>query len=129
MALHIERDGQSERIQIRPTKVRGYAIRPFDAIHEYTHKTGTKELETSEFYGIPVEDKSSPAAIDATILDALVDSSEPMKRGELVKAAQAEIDIGRNKLRAGIDRLTRNGQITETNGARNAKLYKIRDLP
>ena len=49
LSLHVRRDGQSETVSVKPVKSRGAIPEAFAARFEFTHKPGTRDLETARF--------------------------------------------------------------------------------
>jgi len=127
LALHVERSIGSDTINLKSTKTRGTDVLPFGAVFTFTHKPGTKELETFRFFGLRGEDNSSSAALQREILDAL--KGESLNQSNLVKAVKENgIEAGRDRIIEMIQRMETNKQIVSTEGNRNSKIYSTHSV-
>lgn len=124
LALHVERKEGSDTINMKSTKTRGTDVAPFGAVFTYTHKPGTKELETFRFFGMKGEDNTSTAAIQREILEVL--KGESLNQTNLIKAVKDNgLEVGRDRIIEMIQRMENNKMITSIDGARNAKIYSL----
>ncbi len=122
LALLVEREELSDTVTIKATKVRGEDVRPFSAV--FTYDPGPNgELETAQFYGIAAEDNRSGQAIEREIMVALLGSS--LNKTDLTKAVKEVLkDVGINRIRDWIDRLSATGKLVVSNGKNNTeKIY------
>jgi len=71
LALLVERETDSDMVTIKSTKTRGVDVLPFSAVLTFTHRDGTKDLETARFYGIAAADTNSNRALEEAIIAAL----------------------------------------------------------
>ena len=127
LALLVEREEHADEVVVKSTKTRGVDVLPFGALFTYEHKAGTTELARARFYGVRVEDKSSDAAIQRAVLEA-VEESPLLYKEELISAVQETLkDVGRNRIRNTIDRLAYIGKLNVTKGGRTgrAKCYTL----
>jgi hypothetical protein len=126
LALLVEREEHSEDIKVKSTKTRDVDVFPFGARFHFTHKQGTKELETAEFRGVYVEDQTSDAAVKSGVIDAL-NVKRPQSQMELLKNVKASLsEVGVNRIRIIADGMVRLGTLRTMKGPHNALLY---DLP
>jgi hypothetical protein len=85
LSLHVRRDGQSETVSVKPVKSRAAVPEAFAARFEFTHKPGTRDLETARFRA-----ESAKAGIRLT-------PSEKEVLEVVVKARSAKVEeIGRS---------------------------------
>lgn len=125
LALLIEREEHSEMITVRSTKTRDVDILPFGAMFTYEHKEHTTELKRAHFYGRPVEDIISDAAIRRTILEVVADSPQIKKTDLVNRVKEALPDVGYNRIRNITDNLAASSELKVESGNRNAKLYSL----
>ena len=124
LALHVEREQDSDTVTIKSTKTRGVDVLPFSAVLTYTHRIGSDDMETARFYGIATADTSSNRALEAAILDAL--DGKSLNQAALASAVKAGMpDIGLNRIRDYINRMEKNKILSSQAGAKNAKVYFI----
>ncbi len=124
LGLQIERKPFSDNITIQPAKVRGNMMFPFSATWAYEHKIGTTTLESAIFYGAIPEGDLTDVTIDATIKAALKDGL--LNKTSLIKAVKERMpDIGINRIRSRIERLTTGGEIIEQQGKRTERFYSL----
>jgi len=121
LALLVERaDGRNEVI-IKATKSRDVLVKPFSASFVYEHEEGSQELAVARFYGNPVIDSSSSAAIEQVILEVLRDG--PMNQSQLQQAVKEYLpNVGVRRISAVAKRMIDNGSIHSSNGPRNSLL-------
>jgi len=126
LALLVEREEHADSATLKSTKVRGADVLPFGAYLVYEHKPGTDELAHARFFGWPVEDVSSNAAIDRAILETLANEGDKMHKGDLADTVKDALDgVGINRIRDRIDHLHSEGKIVMEKGERRAKLYSL----
>lgn len=124
LALLVEREEHSDSVQLKSTKVRGPDVLPFGALFTYAHKTGTNELAEARFWGVPIEDLVSDAAIDRAVIEIL--DGETMNKTALTKAVKESLpDVGTNRIRNRIDWLFAAGTIVMEPGSRGSKQYHL----
>ena len=125
LALLVEREEHAETAQMKSTKVRGADVLPFGALFTYGHKEGTDELAKVRFFGLPVEDLVSDAAIDLAAAEILSGGDE-MNKGGLAKEIKARLpDVGVNRIRNRIDYQAARGELAQRLGDRGAKMYSL----
>lgn len=119
LALMIEREEQSDTVNIRATKVRGADVLPFSAVFTYQNDLAG-ELELARFFGISAEDTKSGGAIEREIMASLYGTS--MNKTDLVKAVKELLpDVGLNRIRDMIDRLAKTGRLNQAPGKNNTE--------
>ena len=124
LALHVDREQDSDAVTIKSTKTRGVDVLPFSAVLTFTHRGGSDDLETAQFYGIAAADTSSNRALEAAILDAL--DGKSLNQAALTSAVKAAMpDMGINRIRDYINRLDKNKVLASQPGVKNAKVYYI----
>jgi len=125
LALLVEREEHADTAKLKSTKTRGDDVLPFAALWAYAHKEGTRELATARFWGWPVEDVLSDAAIDRVTLEILGDDGK-LNQGELAEQVKERLpDIGVNRIRGRVNFLAATGTLLTEDGARGAKLYSV----
>ena len=124
LALLVEREEQSEKLIIKSTKTRDVDVYPFGAEFDYTHRPGTKELETARFWGLEIDNPKSISAIEAAAID-IVSQQGPINRTMLVQAVMKATGAGRAAVRNTVDNLTALGTFKVTTGKFNAVWYEI----
>lgn len=137
LALLVTRENQDPKLIIRPTKVRGASIASaFGAEFTYTHKRGTKDLESARFWGLPIvsrKDTENQAIAEAikTVLKRARDT-EHMNQGDLIKDVAAYMEAildgkkpGRDRIRGVLTEMEFAGQVATEVGDRGAKLYRL----
>lgn len=122
LALLIEREELSDTVGIKATKVRGEDVLPFNAVFTFERRPDG-ELHKAQFYGIAAEDNRSAAAIEREIEVALLGTA--MNKTDLTKAVKDSLpDVGINRIRDMIDRLSNLGRLNVSNGRNNTeKIY------
>jgi len=116
-ALQVEREPGSQSVTITATKDRGVPVLPFMA--EFTFET---ESNKARFFGLAIEDMKSDLAIEREVLDAL--KRAPLNKSDLTKAIKDVLpDIGLNRIRNSIDRLSGSNRINLSQGNHGAKVY------
>jgi len=119
LALLVEREELSDTVSIKATKVRGEDVLPFSAVFTYDPRPGG-EMETAQFYGIATEDNRSGEAIEREVMVALLVAS--LNKTELTKAVKDVLkDVGVNRIRDRIDRMTATGKLIMSNGKNNTE--------
>jgi len=119
LALLVEREELSDTVSIKATKVRGEDVLPFSAVFTYDPRPGG-EMETAQFYGIATEDNRSGEAIEREVMVALLGAS--LNKTELTKAVKDVLkDVGVNRIRDRIDRMTATGKLIMSNGKNNTE--------
>ena len=128
LAVHVGRD-VAESVtgaMLIPVKMRDSDIPIMAADFAYEHLPGTDgELSEARFFGRRLVDTGSKQAIRRAVLTALFDG-RPVNQSDLVAAVKdAGITAGVNIIRQEIDYLVAAGDVTETRGKHNAKLFCI----
>jgi hypothetical protein len=119
LALMVEREELSDTVTIKATKVRGEDVLPFTAVFTYERRPDG-ELESAQFFGIAAEDNRSGEAIEREIMVALLGCS--LNKTELTKAVKEVLkDVGINRIRDRIDRLSATGRLVVSNGKNNTE--------
>jgi hypothetical protein len=119
LALMVEREELSDTVTIKATKVRGEDVLPFTAVFTYERRPDG-ELESAQFFGIAAEDNRSGEAIEREIMVALLGCS--LNKTELTKAVKEVLkDVGINRIRDRIDRLSATGKLVVSNGKNNTE--------
>jgi len=94
-------------------------VLPFSAVFTYDPRPGG-EMETAQFYGIATEDNRSGEAIEREVMVALLGAS--LNKTELTKAVKDVLkDVGVNRIRDRIDRMTATGKLIMSNGKNNTE--------
>lgn len=124
-AILVESEPGSGVVSVRSTKARSVPFMPFSARFTYTHKPGTRELETARFFGLGEDSEHlSNARITRAILAA---SSGPIAQGALVAAVRKELpEAGINRIRALVSEAVTNGHLAVTGGVKGARIYQAR---
>lgn len=124
LALLIEREDLASMITIKATKVRGEDVLPFSAVFTSEAKANG-ELLSAKFFGSVAEDIKSDQAIEREIYTVLTLSETPMNKTELVKSVREALpDVGINRIRDMIQRLSGTQKIIESTGKNNTeRLY------
>lgn len=125
LALLVEREEYSDDVLVKSTKTRDVDVHPFGATFDYSHKTGTKELDTAQFWGIVVEDKTSKSALKNAVID-VVTNNPMINQKDLVTAVRKDLpDIGINRIQTMIGNLVKLGLLCTRPGPRTSILYTI----
>jgi hypothetical protein len=125
LALLVEREYHSDSLTLRSTKERGITVPPFGVMFTYTHKVGTKELETARFFGLEVEDTVSDRAIEKAVLEA-VKAAPRIIQKDLIAHIQAALPtVSRHRIRGVIGRLERQKRLRGTPGERRSTHYEL----
>lgn len=123
LALLVEREEGSEIISIRGTKSRGVDVLPFGATFAYSYKNNGG-LDTSQFFGLAIEDSASQKAVEREILSALGD--QPLNQSELVKSVKAILStVGRDRIINCIKQLERSKRVQVQIGLNNSRKYSL----
>lgn len=124
LALKVDRQAGSDIITLESTKTRDVDVIPFSALWTYSHKPGTKDLETARFFGQTVIGAETNADIEQAILDAIHNAGKPLNQSEIYKALKADgMTAGRDRLRTVLQNMRATMRVTVTQGAKNAILY------
>ena len=127
LAIHIDREPQSNDIKCTSTKNRLAPVDPFAASLNYTHKKGTREFATLHFIGLDVAEISTEASIKATIFDT-VRTSPGILKTPLIDAVKSQfVDVGINRIRSMVAEMVREGDIISRDGAGRAKQFYMPD--
>lgn len=122
LALRVTREEGANGITLESTKTRGADVSKFAAAFTFEHKPGTQDLETAQFYGIPIIDDASNSAIESAILSVL--SVGSMNKSSLKAAVKEKlIKAGTNRISEEIDRLAEMGKIVCNHGQRTERIY------
>jgi hypothetical protein len=122
LALLVEREEGSNRVNIRATKTRGYEVKPFSA---YFRSIGD-ELELKEAWFVGLDSNSIERRTEKAVLKFLRQGEKNKgKLEELCKAEDAKITPTR--VDAAIASLLKTGLIGEKKGDRKEKIFFLRD--
>ena len=114
--LVVSREPGSSLITISSEKSRDAQIPSFSAKFSYTHKPGTKELDTAMFYCEGAVQKLTNADIADEVIAALTANANPMTQSSLVREVQKHCPgIGINRIRTEINNMANLGLITMRN--------------
>ncbi len=122
LGLLVEREEGSDTITMKSTKTRGQDVYPFSGVFTYEHIEPGR-LYKAMFYGLPVIDTNSTAAIEKAILEAL--EGESMNQTELVKAVKETCTAGENRIIDMIKRLQNTKKIKAAAGPHNSRVYEL----
>jgi hypothetical protein len=123
LALLVEREELADTVSIKCTKARGMDVLPFSAVFTYEDDSNG-DLVTAKFFGITTEDAKSNEAIKREIKVALFGTT--MNKTDLSKAVKEVLtDVGLNRIRDIIDRMTKAGDLRLTSGDRTEKVYSL----
>ena len=112
----VTRDPGSDTITISAEKSRDAFIPTFSANFAYTHKPGTKELDTAMFYCEGAVQKLTNADIADEVIAALTANANPMTQSSLVREVQKHCPgIGINRIRTEINNMDNLGLIAMRN--------------
>jgi len=122
-AMIVEREAFSDNISILPAKCRGAPVLPFDALFEYSHKPGTKDLMTARFLSTAVQ---RDPTIETVCIDVIT-QKQPVSQSVVVAECKRFLpNAGRNTILAALKSLETVGVITTKRGnSRNTVLYLI----
>jgi len=125
LALLVEREEHAESAKMKSTKARGDDVLPFGALWTYEHKSGTRELKTARFWGTPVEDVLSDAAIDRVAVEILRGDGK-LNQKELADQVKERLpDLGVNRIKNRCNYLADQGTLLVEAGDHGAKLYSV----
>jgi len=125
LALLVDREEFSDKITIKPAKVRGSMISPFAASFAYEHILGTSDLESAIFFGSPVNNKMDEILIDAEIKAVLKDG--PLNKTTLTKTVKERMpEKGINRIRHRIERMTTANVLVMGKGEGTEKIYQLK---
>ena len=124
LGLLVEREEGSDTITMKSTKTRGQDVYPFSGAFTYeTNPNQPSQLWKAIFYGLPVIDTNSTAAIEKAILEAL--GGESMNQTEIVKAVKETCTAGENRIIDMIKRLQNTKKIKAAAGPHNSRIYDL----
>lgn len=136
LALLVTRENQDPKLIIRPTKVRGASIASaFGAEFTYTHKRGTKDLESARFWGFPIisqkdMENQEIAGAAMMVIERAKSQGEKLKQGDLVQRTADYMAAnrdgkkpGRDRVRGVLDGMVTAGQLRTEKGRDNAVFY------
>ena len=124
LGLLVEREEGSDTITMQSTKTRGQDVYPFSGAFTYeTNPNQPSQLWKAIFYGLPVIDTNSTAAIEKAILEAL--AGESMNQTEIVKAVKETCTAGENRIIDMIKRLQNTKKIKAAAGPHNSRIYDL----
>jgi hypothetical protein len=112
-------------VEIETTKSRVAPVPTFSAEFSYSSSSDGCRLESAQFTRIERVPRINSVEIDSEILQH-VGQSQPINRGALTKSLQDSLP-GTSERECGgrIDALVGNGQLIESKGSRNARLYSL----
>lgn len=123
LGLIIEREENSDIINLKSTKTRGLDVLPFSAAFTCEHKPNG-DLGKARFFGLAVEDTSSGLAVEKAIIETL--TGRILNKTDLTNTVKILLpSVGVNRIRDRIDRLVASGKITEKAGVRTEKRYSL----
>jgi hypothetical protein len=123
LALLVERKNSSREISIRSTKSRDVEVQSFGASFSFTHKEGTKELETAAFQRIDGGGVDDDLAIQAAIL---IEAKEPINQTNLIdRVRETHKKAGKNHIRKLAESLAAEERLKTTRGKKGAKIYQV----
>ena len=124
LALLVEREQGSRIVAVRSVKARSVPVAPFVANWTYTHKAGTKELATGQFYGMGEDtDSRSDGSITRAIVAAV--TGKPMNQSQLVDEVCKLTGAGKVKVRGLVILAAEEGHITASpRGENGARIYQ-----
>lgn len=123
LALIIEREPNSDIVNVRATKTRGLDVRPFSAAFTY-EKNDAGTLVKAAFYGLLAEDTDSDYAIEREIKSTLTGST--LNKTDLAAAIKKQLpEVGINRIRDRIDRMAKAETIKVTPKGRTERLYSL----
>jgi hypothetical protein len=124
LALLVEREQGSRIVAVRSVKARSVPVAPFVANWTYTHKAGTKELSTGQFYGMGEDtDSRSDGSITRAIVAAV--TGKPMNQSQLVDEVCKLTGAGKVKVRGLVILAAEEGHITASpRGENGARIYQ-----
>jgi len=129
LALVIERPDGSDEITITPTKVRGPDPRKLAALFTYSHREGTKELETAQFFGSETFDLKTHEAIDEAIID-LLGQEEEINTTAIQTAVKDATGASVNLIRDRLKYLCKENRVKVNDlGQGKSKLYSLPIIP
>lgn len=124
LGLLVEREEGSDTITMKSTKTRGQDVYPFSGAFTYeTNPNQPSQLWKAIFYGLPVIDTNSTAAIEKAILEAL--GGESMNQTEIVKTVKETCTAGENRIIDMIKRLQNTKKIKAAAGPHNSRIYDL----
>ncbi len=128
LALLIKRKLNTNEITINATKVRGAELPQIRTEFTYTHKPGTRELETARFLNLEIIDNSSPTAIEAAIRKAIMENEAINQTNLIAKVKELDIEASNTKIHNHISIMQSMGVINARKGANNAKIYSMNNV-
>ncbi len=101
-------------------------IPKFGATFTYRHKSGTRELLETKFFGFDVHGIATGQDLERAIL-VFVEESPGANKSAIKSAMEMEFESpGRNKIERSIGKLVSKGLLRESPGKRNSKEYRLR---
>ncbi len=127
IALHVDREPNSNSITVKSTKTRSREVAPFTAYFTY-EDDGKGNLTKAAFYSIEPDDKQSNFAVEREILKIL--EGNPMNQASLWQAVKAELpEVGKNRIVDKIRQLENVGKLLATSGKRGQVIYSLPTFP
>jgi hypothetical protein len=123
LALHVTREINS--LTLIPVKSRDVDVLITAAEFSFEHKPGTNELAQARYFGQRIVDSSSKMAIKQAILECLLNGAQVSQSALVKTVKEAGITAGTNAIRAMIDEMAAQDELTQATGKRGAKLYAI----
>lgn len=127
LALHVDREPNSNQITVKSTKTRSREVAPFTAIFTF-EDDAEGNLTKAAFYSVEPDDKQSNFAIEREILKIL--EGNPMNQASLWQAVKAELpDVGKNRILDKMRQLENTGKLLTSSGKRGQVIYSLSTLP
>lgn len=125
LALHVDRKDGTDGVVVTPTKMRGATFPPFAATFSYEHVPNSKELAKAMFYRQDVSSLTGGQAFDSAIFRCL-EGNQELNQKSLVEAVRKVLpEAAVNPLRERIKYLVETGKLSEEDGKRSEKLYRL----
>lgn len=127
IALHVDREPNSNSITVKSTKTRSREVAPFTAY--FTFEDDAKgNLVKAGFFSVEPDDKQSNFAVEREILKIL--EGNPMNQASLWQAVKDELpEVGKNRIVDKIRQLENTGKLLATSGKRGQVIYSLPTLP
>jgi len=123
LALLVERT--ADIVKVRTAKSRDADVPPFSAMFTWEHRSGTRELETAQFFGVPDELREDELVVRQAILEIVRDCPE-INKTALKEAAYARVSgVGINRIPPIIDDMHSERLLVMTTGPNGASLYTL----
>jgi hypothetical protein len=126
MGLYVDRDDAT--VTVRSEKTRRTGVQPFGAYFSYVHKSGSSDLETARFFGVPVKGNITDQEIQEEIIEILTKilPGGGLSQNKLVLQVRQNIPgASDNRTRILINQLVHAGQVKKQPGPRNGFSYYI----